>query len=105
MPNPPLKLAFSTLGCPGWSLRQAVDACRDMGYDAIEVRGIGSELRSERIPDFLPHNRRATREMLRADGYRGYLSFEWEKRWIADLAEPEIALPLFVRHGRALERG
>lgn len=276
MPNPPLKLAFSTLGCPGWSLRQAVNACRDMGYDAIEVRGIGSELRSERIADFLPHNQQATRAMLREagvalcalgtsamfhdaanvpaameearaaigvcaamgipairvfgdrlppgedahavvvrvanalgelcqyarplgvhvllevhgdfnriqplselialagtnrgfgliwdvehshraygkdflpfyraiapfvrhvhfkdcrmlseqalcvlpgqgevplaailaalreDGYRGYLSFEWEKRWIAGLAEPEIALPLFVRHVRALEHG
>ncbi|MEA1787453.1 sugar phosphate isomerase/epimerase family protein [Arenibacter sp. GZD96] len=29
--------------------------------------------------------------------YNGYLSFEWEKRWHPELAEPEIALPHFKR--------
>jgi sugar phosphate isomerase/epimerase len=30
---------------------------------------------------------------LKHDGYDGYLSLEWEKKWHPDLADPEIALP------------
>lgn len=30
------------------------------------------------------------------DGYDGYFSFEWEKRWVPTLDEPEIAFPKFV---------
>jgi sugar phosphate isomerase/epimerase len=30
---------------------------------------------------------------LRAHGYMGVLSFEWEKKWHPDLAEPEVVLP------------
>lgn len=32
-----------------------------------------------------------------ARGYKGFVSFEWEKRWLPDLPDPEIALPDFVR--------
>ena len=28
-------------------------------------------------------------------GYRGFYSFEWEKRWHADIAEPEVAIAQF----------
>ena len=31
-------------------------------------------------------------------GYHGYYSFEWEKRWVKDLAEPEIAFPAYVEY-------
>ena len=31
-------------------------------------------------------------DILRKDGYKGYYSFEWEKLWHPDIAEPEIAL-------------
>lgn len=34
---------------------------------------------------------------LEADGYNGYYSFEWEKKWHPELDEPEIAFPEFVR--------
>ena len=30
---------------------------------------------------------------LRASGYAGWLTVEWEKRWHPELEEPEIALP------------
>jgi len=30
------------------------------------------------------------------DGYDGYLSFEWEKKWHPELDEPEIAFPEFA---------
>jgi len=31
-------------------------------------------------------------DILRNDGYKGYYSFEWEKMWHPEIAEPEIAL-------------
>ncbi|MCL2702845.1 MAG: sugar phosphate isomerase/epimerase [Defluviitaleaceae bacterium] len=36
--------------------------------------------------------------LLKRAGYGGYLSFEWEKTWLPDLEEPEIALPLYVEY-------
>jgi sugar phosphate isomerase/epimerase len=30
--------------------------------------------------------------VLAKNGYRGYYSFEWEKMWYPEIAEPEIAL-------------
>lgn len=45
-------------------------------------------------------------EVLARSGYRGYYSFEWEKRWHPAIEEPEIAIPHFARvmHGWAEER-
>lgn len=39
--------------------------------------------------------------ILREDGYTGYISLEWEKRWHPELEEPEVALPQFVQRMRA----
>jgi sugar phosphate isomerase/epimerase len=39
---------------------------------------------------------------LQAQGYDGWYTFEWEKRWHPELAEPEIALPAGVAFVRAL---
>jgi sugar phosphate isomerase/epimerase len=38
---------------------------------------------------------------LRAHGYRGWLTVEWEKKWHPEIAEPEVALP---QHAAALTR-
>jgi sugar phosphate isomerase/epimerase len=35
--------------------------------------------------------------LLRAAGYDGVLTFEWEKLWHPDLAEPEQSFPAFIR--------
>ena len=35
-------------------------------------------------------------------GYSGYLSLEWEKAWIPELAEPEVAFPQAARYLSAL---
>ena len=40
--------------------------------------------------------------LLRFINYTGYLSFEWEKKWDATLAEPEVAFPRYISHCRAL---
>lgn len=39
---------------------------------------------------------RACLDGLRAAGYAGWLSVEWEKQWHPELAEPEVALPQFA---------
>jgi sugar phosphate isomerase/epimerase len=35
-----MKISFSTLGCPNWSLRQVIDLARRERYDGIELRFI-----------------------------------------------------------------
>jgi sugar phosphate isomerase/epimerase len=32
-------------------------------------------------------------ELLNREGYRGYISVEWEKKWHPEIEEPEVALP------------
>jgi fatty-acyl-CoA synthase len=39
-----MKLAFSTLACPGWTLDQAVAAARQYGYEGLELRLLDGEL-------------------------------------------------------------
>jgi len=39
----------------------------------------------------------AITKQLLADGYSGYFTLEWEKKWIPELSEPEIAFPDFVK--------
>jgi sugar phosphate isomerase/epimerase len=38
--------------------------------------------------------------LLKEAGYDGWLSLEWEKMWHAELADPDVALPLFSRKMR-----
>lgn len=47
-------------------------------------------------------NMRRALELLKSIGYRGYLSFEWEKKWEPDLAEPEVAFPHYLKHATDL---
>jgi sugar phosphate isomerase/epimerase len=37
-----------------------------------------------------------TIDILSRDGFDGWITFEWEKRWNPDIAEPEHAFPTFV---------
>ena len=30
-------------------------------------------------------------------GYKGYYSFEWEKKWHPDIDEPEVAIPQYAK--------
>ena len=36
-------------------------------------------------------------KVLAAGGYRGYYSFEWEKRWHPEIEEPEVAIPHYAK--------
>ena len=46
---------------------------------------------------------KAVVKRLQMDGYTGFYSFEWEKRWHPELPEPERALPQYVDFMRTLE--
>lgn len=54
-----MKLAFSTLGCPDWSIEQVVEQAARLGYDGVELRLLGSDL----VPADLPP---AERQRIRA---------------------------------------
>ena len=38
--------------------------------------------------------------LLKAGGYDGFLSFEWEKLWHPEIAEPEVAIPHYAENIR-----
>lgn len=40
--------------------------------------------------------------MLAKGGYDGYLTLEWEKRWLPTLAEPDVVLPQYAQFMRSL---
>lgn len=39
-----MKLAFSTLGCPDFSWNDIYSMAKDLGFDGIEIRGLGNEI-------------------------------------------------------------
>ncbi|MGO8671326.1 MAG: sugar phosphate isomerase/epimerase family protein [Capsulimonadaceae bacterium] len=47
-----MKLAVSTLGCPEWTLDEIIDRCREFGYEAVELRGLGEHLDLAGAPEF-----------------------------------------------------
>ncbi len=51
-----MKFGFSTLGCPGWSWSEIITTASDLGYDGVELRGIGSEMYLPRVKDFALEN-------------------------------------------------
>ncbi len=60
-----MKLSFSTLGCPEWSWHDITATARDLGYDGIEVRGVGRELSVPRVGEFTPRNMESTIQELK----------------------------------------
>jgi len=47
-----MKLAFSTLGCPGWELDTIIRAARKFGYEGIELRAVAGSLDLLSRPEF-----------------------------------------------------
>jgi fatty-acyl-CoA synthase len=60
-----MKLAFSTLGCPGWSWEEIYATAKDLGLDGIEIRGIESEIYAPKAKPFKPENIDKTLETLK----------------------------------------
>lgn len=49
-----MKTAFSTLGCPNWSFKEIYATAKDIGFDGVEIRGIGSNMYAPQMPEFGP---------------------------------------------------
>lgn len=47
-----MKLCFSTIGCPDWSLKEIVATAKDLGYSGIEIRSVGGEVDATRMREF-----------------------------------------------------
>jgi sugar phosphate isomerase/epimerase len=63
-----MKLSFSTLGCPEWSFADIISVACDMGYDGVEIRGVGHELDGSKILEFQPGRAEATKALLKKKG-------------------------------------
>lgn len=47
-----MKLAFTTLGCPDWTLQQIVENAAEIGFDAVDFRGLLEDIDISRRPEF-----------------------------------------------------
>lgn len=47
-----MKLSFTTLGCPDWSLERIIDGAAKYGFDAIDFRGLSGEMNIYKLPEF-----------------------------------------------------
>ncbi len=56
-----MKIAFSTLGCPDWTLDQILACAEDNGYEGLELRGLQRELFLPKAPALAPSERAGVR--------------------------------------------
>jgi len=49
-----MKYGFSTLVCPGWAWDEVVSAASDLGFDGVELRGLGKTIDVTTMKDFAP---------------------------------------------------
>ncbi|MDR2505905.1 MAG: sugar phosphate isomerase/epimerase [Oscillospiraceae bacterium] len=59
-----MKISFSTLGCPRWTWQEITATAHDLGYDGVEVRGVGQDISAPSIPQFADENIAGTLEKL-----------------------------------------
>ena len=55
-----MKIAFSTLGCPDFDWPDIYSCAKDLGFDGIEMRGMGNDIFDIRARPFKPENLPAT---------------------------------------------
>ena len=63
-----MKLAFSTLGCPGWELGEIIAGARELGYDGVELRAVGGSLDLLGRAEFAPAQLATTRSFFEDAG-------------------------------------
>lgn len=59
-----MKIAFSTLGCPEWTWEDIYSMAKDIGFDGIELRGLGNEISSYKAKPFLTNEIENTKKKL-----------------------------------------
>lgn len=60
-----MKLAFSTLGCPNWRFDEILSTAKDLGYSAIEIRGILGEMNATRLKELTTNKEKTLAELER----------------------------------------
>jgi sugar phosphate isomerase/epimerase len=110
--SPALREILQRADSPGAALLWDAHHTFVSGKEAPEdtVRQVGRYIRHTHLKDSVPAGndrryvltgtgevpvRRQVEALARA-GYRGYFSFEWEKRWHPEIEEPEIAIAQFA---------
>jgi sugar phosphate isomerase/epimerase len=61
-------LAFSTLGCPAWSWKTILEQADQLGYAALELRGVAGEMELTKVPELSGSRQAETRKDLAALG-------------------------------------
>lgn len=61
-----MKIAFSTLACPDLSWREITSMASDLGYDGIEIRGLGDDIFAYRAKPFSEDELQNTKQNLAA---------------------------------------
>jgi fatty-acyl-CoA synthase len=59
-----MKLAFSTVGCPDFSWSEIYSMAKDLGFDGIELRGLGSDIFTVKAKPFTDAQLPATKKKL-----------------------------------------
>lgn len=59
-----MKLGFSTLGSPAWTLEQVVTGGNRYGFDGVELRMIRGEVELRKLPEFAPSNLESARRLV-----------------------------------------
>jgi sugar phosphate isomerase/epimerase len=62
-----MKLSFTTLGCPQWTLKQIVENAAKMGYDAVDFRGLLEDIDISGRPEFTSELK-ATKKLFKDHG-------------------------------------
>ncbi len=63
-----MKISFSTLACPDWTLAQAVAIASSSGYDGIELRFVENEDSLWKLPAFSGAQLSSTKSLLQDRG-------------------------------------
>ena len=63
-----MKLSFSTLGCPDWSIDEVVKYAKKYGFAGVEIRGIKSDLDIRKSPAFSDEQISQTKELFQKAG-------------------------------------
>lgn len=64
-----MKLCFSTIGCPYWTMRDIVATAKDLGYQGIEIRSVRGEVDATKMREFTLDLAKTT-ELLKRTGIK-----------------------------------
>ena len=60
-----MKLAFSTLGCPNWDLKEIFTTAKDLGYKGVEIRGVARDIYAPSMKAFTEDKEQTKQELKR----------------------------------------